>query len=78
MTKKNFALVRLLMITSLSAKDYKNTKEAMNEIVSAFVDLVPYAGNEMKFKDPKSEEFIKDRLFKLKTAFKNRVCEQYA
>lgn len=68
-------LILFLLILPLSghsfAKEYKTTKEAMNEIFKAFVDLVPYAGNEMKFKDPKSEEYIKDRLLKLKTAFQN-------
>ncbi len=71
MTKHILTLCCLILTTGAIAKDYKNTKEAMNEIFKAFVDLVPYAGNEMKFKDPKSEEYIKDRLLKLKTAFQN-------
>lgn len=56
--------------TTTSAK-FKSTKQAMNEIFVAFVDLLPYASNEMKFKDPKAEEYIKERLFKLKSAFQN-------
>ncbi len=63
-------IVLIIALSSVNAKEYKNTKEAMDDIFSAFVELLPYASNEMRFKDPKAEGFIKDRLLKLKTAFK--------
>lgn len=55
---------------SVSHAEFKSTKQAMNEIFTSFVDLIPYASNEMRFKDPKAEEFIKSRLLKLTSAFK--------
>lgn len=62
--------IAVLFSNSTPAK-YKSTKQAMNEIFVAFVDLLPYASNEMKFKDPKAEAYIKKRLFKLKSAFQS-------
>lgn len=74
MPRKGFYSVVLLLsfvaIFSTEAK-FKSTKQAMNEIFTAFVELLPYASSEMKFNDPKAEEFIKQRLLKLKNAFKN-------
>ena len=74
MTKKGllFTIVLGVISTSLySEQKYKTTKQAMNEIFSSFVALIPYAANEMRFNDPRAEEFIKTKLLKLKTAFKN-------
>ncbi|MCR9203200.1 MAG: hypothetical protein NXH75_01385 [Halobacteriovoraceae bacterium] len=65
-----FVAATTLFTTSTPAK-FKSTKQAMNEIFVAFVDLLPYASNEMKFKDPKAESYIKKRLFKLKSAFQS-------
>ena len=69
MPRKGFYSVVLLLsfvaIFSTEAK-FKSTKQAMNEIFTAFVELLPYASSEMKFNDPKAEEFIKQRLLKLK------------
>ena len=54
-----------------SKKTYRNTKEAMNEIFQSFINLLPYAANEMKFKDPKSEKYILGNLTRISQAFKN-------
>ncbi len=62
-------IVLLFSISSSWAKDYKSTKEAMNEIFSSFVNLLPYASNEMRFNDPKAEEYIKGNLANLLAAF---------
>lgn len=62
-------IVLLLSISTSWAKDYKTTKEAMNEIFSSFVNLLPYASNEMRFSDPKAQEYIKGDLANLLSAF---------
>lgn len=73
MAKKGLILSVLFLLSHSLYSDsrYKTTKQAMNEIFSSFVALIPYAANEMRFNDPKAEEFIKAKLLKLKTAFKN-------
>jgi tetratricopeptide (TPR) repeat protein len=75
MTKKGLIILLLATVFSVllqaETKTYKTTKQAMNDILSSFVALLPYASNEMRFNDPKAEEFIKSHLLKLKTAFKN-------
>lgn len=73
MTKKGLSLLSfsLLILMISSRAEFKSTKEAMNEIFSTFVSLIPYASNEMRFNDPKAEEYIKAKLLKLKTAFKS-------
>ncbi len=59
----------VLLLTNVQAKEYKTTKEAMNEIFGSFVNLIPYAANEMRFNDPKAEEYIKGNLANLLAAF---------
>lgn len=74
MAKKGLLLSIVLFLTSTSLyseSSYKSTKQAMNEIFSSFVALIPYAANEMRFNDPNAEAFIKAKLLNLKTAFKN-------
>ena len=73
MAKKGLFFVVCFFVVSLTNinGEYKTTKEAMNEIFSTFVSLLPYASNEMRFNDPNAEAYIKTKLLKLKTAFKN-------
>jgi hypothetical protein len=52
-------------------KTYHTTKEAMNDIFQAFINLLPYSASEMKFKDPKAEGYILKNLLKINFAFKN-------
>lgn len=75
MTKKGLVILLLASLATFSVnaekKKYKTTKQAMNDILSSFVSLLPYASNEMRFNDPNAEQFIKGKLLKLKSAFEN-------
>lgn len=69
MPRIGIVLVLFSLSLGVFAKDYKNTKEAMNDIFNSFVNLLPYASNEMRFNDPKDEEYIKGNLANLLKAF---------
>jgi hypothetical protein len=51
--------------------DFRTTKEAMNEIFQSFVNLLPYASSEIKWRDPQSEKYIIGNLSNISHAFKN-------
>ena len=69
MPRIGLVLLLLLTLNNAQAKKFSTTKEAMNEIFSSFVNLLPYASNEMRFNDPKAEEYIKGNLAHLLSAF---------
>jgi len=71
MPRIGLVLLLLLTFNSVQAKKFNSTKEAMNEIFGSFVNLLPYASNEMRFNDPKAEEYIKGNLANLLSAFQN-------
>lgn len=75
MLKKGFLVLIVVSVflgpAMADKKKYKTTKQAMNDILSSFVALLPYAANEMRFNDPNAEDYIKTHLLKLKTAFQN-------
>lgn len=61
-----------LTFSSSFAKEKKSTttKQVMNEILQSFVNLIPYASDEMKWKDPNAKAYIQGNLTKIADAFK--------
>jgi hypothetical protein len=59
------------MGTTQKNKKPETTKQVMNEVFQAFINLLPYAADEKKWQDPKVNSYIQTNLSKIATSFDN-------
>lgn len=61
-------ILALVSFPTISAKE-PSTQKAMHKIFKSYIELLPYASNELRFKDPRSEKLIKNNLSAILSAF---------